>query len=200
MRTKGKITSWNDKKGFGFITPSTGGKQIFVHIKAFSDRNRRPDINQLVTYTLSVDREGRPCATNATRAGDQAPERAKHSNASAIAAVFFLVIVFMAVLTAKIPLVILGIYIIASLWTFIIYSKDKSAAKKGDWRTPEKTLHLLSLAGGWPGALVAQQELRHKSKKESFRSAFWLTVILNCCVFVFLLTPTGTDIIKSIIE
>ncbi|MGB2925845.1 MAG: DUF1294 domain-containing protein [Limnothrix sp.] len=202
MRTKGKITSWNDKKGFGFITPSTGGKQIFVHVKAFSNRNRRPEINQLVTYTLSADKDGRPCATNATRAGDQVPEKARHSNdlLSVIAAMFFLVIVFAAVLAAKIPPVILAIYLIASFCTFIMYAIDKSAAKKRAWRTKEKTLHLLSLAGGWPGALVAQQQLRHKSKKQSFRSVFWLTVLLNCGVFVWLLTPLGADTIKLLTE
>jgi uncharacterized membrane protein YsdA (DUF1294 family) len=77
-------------------------------------------------------------------------------------------------------------YVIISLLTFIIYAKDKSAAKNGSWRTPESTLHLLSLLGGWPGALIAQQTLRHKFKKESFRSVFWTTAFLNCGVFALL--------------
>jgi len=72
-----------------------------------------------------------------------------------------------------------------------VYALDKSAAKKGAWRTQESTLHLLSLAGGWPGALIAQQKLRHKSKKQSFRFVFWVTVIMNCSAFFWLFTPTG---------
>lgn len=201
MRTKEKITTWNDEKGFGFITPSTGGKQVFVHIKAFGNRNRRPEIKQLVTYELSSDGKGRPCAIKATLAGDRLPERVKSSNDSllVIVATFFLVIVGVSVLTAKMPPLILALYMVVSLLTFIMYAVDKSAAKKGAWRTQESTLHLLSLAGGWPGALVAQQKLRHKSKKQSFRSVFWLTVLLNCAVFVWLLTPTGADTLRALI-
>jgi cold shock CspA family protein len=46
MRTKGKMTRWNDEKGFGFVTPRSGGKQVFVHITAFSNRKRRPELNE----------------------------------------------------------------------------------------------------------------------------------------------------------
>ena len=36
MRLDGTIKSWNDERGFGFIEPTQGGPEIFVHIKAFS--------------------------------------------------------------------------------------------------------------------------------------------------------------------
>jgi uncharacterized membrane protein YsdA (DUF1294 family) len=80
-------------------------------------------------------------------------------------AALFLVIVGIAVLASKISSLILEIYMMISLVTFIVYAHDKPAAEKGVWRTPESTLHLLSLMGGWSGALVAQQQLRHKSRK-----------------------------------
>ena len=202
MRTKGKITSWNDEKGFGFITPIAGGKRVFIHIKAFNNSNRRPDINQLVTYALSSDKQDRPCAANATLAGDKLPKKTKPTNGSlsTIGAAFFLVIVGVSALTAKIPPLILALYIVGSLFTFIMYAVDKSAAKNGAWRTQESTLHLLSLAGGWPGALFAQQKLRHKSKKQSFRSVFWVTVFMNCGAFIWLLTPTGAATLQSLIS
>jgi uncharacterized membrane protein YsdA (DUF1294 family)/cold shock CspA family protein len=195
------VAAWNDDKGFGFITPNTGGKQIFIHVKAFGNRNRRPEINQLVAYALSTDVKGRPCAIKATLAGDRLPEKAKRSNdsLSVIVAAFFLVIVSVSVLTARIPPLVLALYIGASLLTFIMYAVDKSAARNGAWRTQESTLHVLSLVGGWPGALVAQQKLRHKSKKQSFRSVFWLTVLLNCGVFVWMFTPTGADTLTTLI-
>lgn len=197
MRTKGKITSWNDEKGFGFITPIAGGKRVFIHIKAFSNRNRRPDINQLISYSLSSDKQGRPCAENATMAGDKLPEKKKRTNItlSTIGAAVFLLIVTIAALSAKIPPLIFALYIFVSSFTFIMYAADKSAAKNGTRRTPEDTLHLLSLAGGWPGALIAQQKLRHKSKKQSFRSVFRVTVLINCGAFIWLLTPTGAAIL-----
>jgi uncharacterized membrane protein YsdA (DUF1294 family)/cold shock CspA family protein len=200
MRTKGKITSWNDEKGFGFIRPGTGGKRVFVHIKAFGNRDRRPEVNQTVTFALSTDKQGRPCAVKATLAGDRLTQKTQKTKGSIsiIVAAFFLVIVGAAVLTAKIPSLILALYTVASLLTFIMYAADKSAAMKGNWRTRESTLHLLSLAGGWPGALVAQQKLRHKSKKHSFRSVFWVTVMLNFAAFVWLFTPSGTATLKSL--
>lgn len=201
MRTKGKITTWNDEKGFGFITPDAGGKQVFIHISAFNNRNRRPETNQLVSYTLSADKKGRPRVGKATLAGDSLRKKEHRSNGalSIFGSGFFFVIVSLSVLTGKIPVLILALYLVASLLTFFVYAADKSAAQKGTWRTNESTLHLLSLAGGWPGALIAQQKLRHKSQKQPFRFVFWVTVLLNSSVFIWLLTPDGAITLQSFI-
>jgi len=201
MRSKGKITSWNDEKGFGFITPLAGGKRIFVHVSAFRNRDRRPAIDQIVTYAVSSDEQGRPRASQATLAGDRLARVRKQPGEllSIIAAVIFFIIILIAVLTSKVPGMILIIYLMVSLITYVAYAIDKSAAKKGAWRTQESTLHLLSLLGGWPGAVVAQKRLRHKSKKESFRAVFWMTVLLNCGLFAWLLTPAGSAALQSLI-
>jgi uncharacterized membrane protein YsdA (DUF1294 family) len=82
-------------------------------------------------------------------------------------------------------------YVLISLLTLIVYAVDKSAARKGGRRVRERTLHLMALTGGWPGALIAQRLLRHKSRKQPFRAVFWLTVVLNCAVCMWLLTPYG---------
>ena len=82
MRSKGKITFWKGNKGYGFITPDSGEKQVFVHINAFADKNQRPRINQLVSFSLSTDKQGRPCAVNVTRPGEQAPKMIKGGNSS----------------------------------------------------------------------------------------------------------------------
>ena len=74
---------------------------------------------------------------------------------------------------------LLWLYLATSGVTFIAYWRDKSAARNDQWRIKEKTLHLLALAGGWPGALVARQVFRHKTRKPAFRLLFWLTVLVN---------------------
>jgi uncharacterized membrane protein YsdA (DUF1294 family) len=71
-----------------------------------------------------------------------------------------------------------------SVITFCAYGLDKFKAQKGLWRIPEKTLHILELCCGWPGALLAQRLLRHKSYKKSFRIVFWVMVVLNILFFV----------------
>jgi uncharacterized membrane protein YsdA (DUF1294 family) len=73
-----------------------------------------------------------------------------------------------------------GCYLVLiSLWTYRVYGSDKQRAQQGHWRTPESTLHLLDLAGGWPGALIAQRRHRHKTSKKSFQAIFWITIITH---------------------
>jgi len=79
----------------------------------------------------------------------------------------------------EVALWIAGLYLVLSAATYMAYAADKSAAASGARRTPELTLHVLAIAGGWPGALLAQQFLRHKSTKQGFRAVFWATVLLN---------------------
>ncbi len=128
--------------------------------------------------------------------------KAKHNigSVSIFIAVFFLTIVGVSVITSKIPFLFLFYYIAISIVTFIIYALDKSAAREGRWRTQESILHILSLVGGWPGAIAAQQKLRHKSQKQSFRFVFWITALLNSCAFFWLFTPYGTTVLKYLTD
>lgn len=87
-------------------------------------------------------------------------------------------------LGAVLPLVI---YAVASVLTFFLYWRDKHSALKDRWRTPETTLHLFELAGGWPGALLAQQLFRHKTRKLSYQLTFWLIVVLHQAFWIDLL-------------
>ena len=102
--------------------------------------------------------------------------------------------------TGSITLPVLLVYLVTSALSFAMYAMDKSAAKSGAWRTKESTLHGLSLIGGWPGALIAQQVLRHKSKKEEFRFVFWLTVVINVGFFVWFFTDTGSTVLAGLLD
>lgn len=184
MRYQGRITAWKDDKGFGFVTPNGGGAQVFVHINSFSNRQRRPAGNELVTYELNVDSNGRAQAKAVAFVGEQALPTSSpgYSSVPPLFACGFLTFVAAAAFGGKLPKAVLALYLVASLITFFAYAFDKSAALNNRWRTQESTLHLFALLGGWPGALAAQRLLRHKSKKTSFQTVFWGTVFLNCGV------------------
>ncbi|MEK1838752.1 DUF1294 domain-containing protein [Pseudomonas sp. NPDC089918] len=73
----------------------------------------------------------------------------------------------------------LAAYGIVSVLAFFLYWSDKHKARADRWRTPENVLHAVELAGGWPGALLAQQAFRHKTRKVSFQLVFWLIVLMH---------------------
>ena len=198
-RYQGKITSWKDDQGFGFITPNGGGPAVFVHISAFTSRGVRPAGDDIVTYYLGSNEKGARAEQVAFVRSPVSKRSSTGSRTGAlITAVGFLALVALCVFTKKLPPLLLGAYLCASILAFLTYAADKSAARKNGRRTSENALHTIALAGGWPGALVAQQVLRHKSKKASFRVMFWATVIINCAVLVWLLTPSGAVVLSEV--
>ena len=187
----GTITKWNDEKGFGFITPNLDNKQIFFHIKQYSKDHKRPIQSLAVNFQRMKDPKGRFYAVNIYPIKGH-----KNISQSEIEYKYSLTIIFLFIISLgvliiynKLPIFIIIPYIIFSPLAFNMYVKDKLAAEWDEWRTPENTLHFVSLIGGWPGALLAQSKLRHKSKKVSFKVVYWLTVILNCGFLALLLSP-----------
>lgn len=71
------------------------------------------------------------------------------------------------------------VYPTASLLSVFLYWNDKRKARSNAWRTPEKWLHAVEVCGGWPGALVAQQAFRHKTRKLSYQAIFWAIVAVH---------------------
>ena len=70
-------------------------------------------------------------------------------------------------------------YMGMSVLSAVQYRHDKRNAQRGEWRTPEKQLHIVELLGGWPGAFLTQQLLRHKTQKTSYQAVFWLIVLTH---------------------
>lgn len=201
MRYQGKVTNWKDDQGFGFVTPNEGGQKAFVHIKAFSKRPRRPSEGDMISYDLATDKKERYFAKDIRFVTDTKTSSTSNSTNSfgTIFAILFTLLCTMLTLLGKLPTAIAALYITASTITFLVYALDKSAAKNDRWRTRESTLHLFALFGGWPGALLAQKTLRHKSKKHAFQTIFWLTIILNCGLLGWLLvTKSGSNYLSQI--
>ena len=196
----GTISKWNDEKGFGFITPNSGGKQIFIHINEFSREHKRPMQGISVKYNTSTDARGRCCAVDVSplQGHKKISKADRQLLFSLLFSGAFFAILGILVAMDELPIVIPGAYLILSAVAFALYKKDKSAAEWDEWRTPENTLHMISMLGGWPGALVAQNKLRHKSSKLSFRVVYWATVVINFGALAWLLSPDGASMLTMI--
>lgn len=97
------------------------------------------------------------------------------------------------------PVLLAGAYLGLSGLSYFMYLFDKTAAAKGARRTPENALHVVDLLGGWPGALFAQQQFRHKTAKTSFQVVFWATVALNLAAAWWLMSSgTALQVIRSL--
>ncbi|MEP0872302.1 cold shock and DUF1294 domain-containing protein [Trichocoleus desertorum AS-A10] len=201
---KGQLVTWKDDRGFGFIQASDSDKQVFLHITALKDPSHRPQVGDVIYYQLSVEQDGKARASNASIQG-AVPKQAPHSPSSVtqtgarsqprawsaqstVAALLLALLpsvgaVHFALTTANvIPLIL---YPVMSVVTFCLYATDKARAQQKQWRVPEKTLHLCELLGGWLGGFVAQQKLRHKTRKTSYQVVFWLIAALHIAFWLY---------------
>lgn len=191
MERLGKVSEWNDDRGFGFIAPLDGEPaRVFFHVRDYRLDGRRPEVGELVKFTAQRQPDGKwraqavrrtvPVARHAKPdARAAAAPRPASPLVGATAVVLYALFIGWAIRGGRLPFEAVFVAFGMSAITFVVYALDKHAAQTGRWRTPESTLHLLELAGGWPGAWVAQQLLRHKSRKPGYRVVFWLMVALH---------------------
>lgn len=216
VRMTGELTTWNDERGFGFVAPAVGGPDVFVHISAFGDDAPRPVEGDDVGYVLEFSPEGKPRASHAELVsrrgsgggsgggGGSAPKprrrvltpshhtgKLSYIAVAGFAAIFALVWLFV----IPLPFWVVVLYGGMSLVTFVAYALDKRAAATDGWRVAEGSLLALGLAGGWPGAIVAQQLFRHKTVKVSFQVVFWVTVVVNVVAFVVFAWVSSLDLV-----
>ncbi|MDC7706935.1 DUF1294 domain-containing protein [Vogesella indigofera] len=179
---KGVISRWQEERGFGFIQPEQGAA-LFVHVSAFAATPRRPAVGDAVYFLRARDDKGKPRASWAAFAG--VPQQAVTAKAlpdnspRPWLAVLFVIALCALYVRGLLPRDVLMLYAVISVLTVLVYHRDKAAALRKRWRTPERTLHWLALLGGWPGAMLAQYWFRHKSTKPAFRRWFWATVLGN---------------------
>jgi len=234
---EGRLVRWNQEKGFGFIRPSDGGKDVFVHITSLAGQHT-PQIGSVWVFSAANDPNGRglrvlkavPATDQAgghrnktaptssprdarRRTGPAARQSSGHSSRQresertqrpskrsaarrdqtlvpltlgwrtwmvAGAALFCLI---GAATTFGSTGWMLAVYPLMSLVAYFMYAQDKLIAIRGGWRVPESSLHLVELLGGWPGAYVAQQTMRHKTVKVSYQTTYWAIVVLHVAVW-----------------
>lgn len=204
MRFEGILGSWNDDRGFGYIESTQGGEPIFVHVSAWPRGAGRPQEKQAVSFEVESGPKGKRAKnvqllrTRRVARPSERSGRAPWGAATLLAIPAFLVLLAVIAVLWKPPLWVAGLYMAASVVTFFAYAADKAAAAKGAWRTRESTLHFMALVGGWPGALLAQQFLRHNPTKQPFRHVFWATVVLNVMALLAVFSPAGRNVLGAL--
>ena len=175
----GEIKTWNEERGFGFIKPKDGGRDVFLHISELR-RGSSPKVGGIVFFHLTDGQDGKLRACDAYLQGER-PQRGTSARFGflkfgLIILPFLLSYVFFLATGNIIPGIV---YVSMSFVTILAYFIDKRRALRQQWRIPESLLHSLELFGGWPGALVAQHKLNHKSKKTAYQIVFVLIIVLH---------------------
>ena len=188
MRLQGRLSDWDDQRGFGYITPNGGGERAWMHISAWQARGTRPANGDLLTYQVKTNPKGQPTAQAVKPARSSARPRNSVHKAQAgkgsqawrvIGGLFALTALATAGAVSLLPWWLAASALGLNLLTWAAYGLDKRAAGQGQRRTPEATLQWMGLLGGWPAALIAQGQFRHKTSKSSFQALFWVCVVLN---------------------
>lgn len=118
--------------------------------------------------------------------------------ATVLFALIFLVSTYAAGRLFEFGRLVPAIYLASSLVTFLIFAWDKRAAINKRPRIAEKTFYLLSVLGGWPGALIGQHQFRHKTQKQPFKSFLWLSICVNIALLIWLMNSSAAAILHNL--
>jgi uncharacterized membrane protein YsdA (DUF1294 family)/cold shock CspA family protein len=201
---KGRLIKWKDDRGFGFIQPADGSREVFLHISEVKDAMRRPVVGDAIYY-LIAQQDGKVRAYDAFIVGarlkptslpstaPQAQSQASSGYKAKFKTTFLAPFPVAEALGLSIfPLVgavhftiktgnpiPLFLYPVMGCIAFAQYARDKTSAQQGAWRTSEQTLILCDLACGWVGGFIAQRRLRHKISKPSYQLAFQIVIVMH---------------------
>ena len=82
-------------------------------------------------------------------------------------------------------LAILIYLVVMNIIGFTIMGIDKSRAKRGAWRIPEKTLFLIAILGGSIGSILGMKQFRHKTKHKIFTIGMPAILIVQAAIFLY---------------
>lgn len=188
-RSRGRLISWSDERGFGFIAPDGGGQDVFVHASAFAKEGRHIEVGGAYEFDLDLGKDGRPKAKRVAfvpvvKAGPSLFSQFLQRGPRLLVIPAFVFIVVAISTVQPLSPNWLIIYGVASIACFAGYGLDKAAASQKQWRVSETILLLIGVVGGWPGGIVGQEVFRHKTQKKAFRTLFWMSVAINMAAFV----------------
>lgn len=215
MTKHGTIVRWDATRAFGFIRSGDSVGDVFFHVRDYRGTTPPHAGLAVVFEEIRVGGKGpramavrtassphsaaqdarrtdsrrahRPAA-QARRAGHRQGKAPSPATGASLAYGLMLgwaALLVWGVWTQRLPLWTLAALAALNIVTLWLYAADKNAARADRWRIPESNLHLLSLLGGWPAAWLAQQNMRHKSRKTEFRAVYWCTIVLHCGALVF---------------
>jgi uncharacterized membrane protein YsdA (DUF1294 family) len=96
---------------------------------------------------------------------------------------------------------LVGLYLcLINLATLAAFAWDKHCARNGMWRVPERTLLGLAVFGGTFGAVIAQHGLRHKTRKEPFRTRLYVIVGVQILALGALSFPAVQDAVLTAVR
>ena len=199
---RGRIKSWKDDRGFGFIEPESGGENVFFHISGMARGAPRPTVGQVVSFEMVTSPNGKARGVKVGPVGLAAVSNilmSKRVLLSVIALLIFPLLWWLMKL-GMISTLTYSVLSGMSIMTFFMYGVDKWAAMREAQRTPENSLQFCALIGGWPGALLAQQVFMHKTSKRSFQITFRVMVMVNCVMVGLLSSPTGAVFLRQLLK
>lgn len=191
----GTVTSWKEDKKFGFIKTATSGKEVFFHISDVKRGSRKPAVGEVLQFEIYTDSDGKKRAVNVSRYEKIAQRKQTFQTQSMLLlAIPILGSLILAFYGRYLPVIA---YLVAIPLSFYAYRDDKQKAQTRQWRTPEATLHLLDLLGGWYGGFYAQRKLYHKNKKGSFQAVFWTIVVAHLSGWLYIIVTVGKGYFQS---
>ena len=205
VQALGRISQWDAAKGLGFVEAQTDGAKLLLRRADLSGRLRAlgPRVGEPVRF-VAVQSGGQRRATQVQSTAPppvpQGQARARRPRAASSTGLLvipaFALVLGMLHLTWPLPRPVPLLYGALSMAMFIVYAIDKWASKReGQSRVAENSLHLIALMGGWPGALLAQHILHHKTSKPAFLRTTWAMVAAN----ILLLLALGTPLLRGML-